>query len=261
MGKLVLRLVEATSILILIIAALSFPALAQSPSDARSESDNKLTWGVESDFSSAYVWRGTVVSDQPVVQPAAWVSISGFTFTASGTLALGDTSEGTRPRITDLGVTYEQDFKKFRITPGIESFSYRDPLNGQSSTSVEASIRVSYPVGPLRLFTSHSVDVFDYRGAYFAKAGVSYGRKISKRSEVGLVLYGRWANATFNDAYIGVSRSAFNLVGIESSFTYHLTSSLYLRPHLEFSHIVDQRLRAASPLKPVTFGMAIGVEF
>src|SRR6266404_4893354 len=36
----------------------------------------KISYGVEGDFNSAYVWRGIVLNNRPVVQPSVWISVS-----------------------------------------------------------------------------------------------------------------------------------------------------------------------------------------
>src|SRR5262245_19688499 len=47
----------------------------------------KVTYGFETDFNSRYVWRGIALSQGPVEQTTAWVSISGFTFYTWGNMA------------------------------------------------------------------------------------------------------------------------------------------------------------------------------
>ena len=97
-----------------------FPAFAQEPvppGDGNAPEQSKFAWGVENDFRSSHVWRGMVISDQPVLQQEAWISVSGFTFGAWSNLTLRDTTERTRPRITELSVEYERDWRKLRIEP------------------------------------------------------------------------------------------------------------------------------------------------
>ncbi len=165
-------------------------ALAQDssnpPGEKPSEEDSKIAYGAESDFTSGSAWRGLVISDRPVVSNAGWISKYGFTFIAANTLALSNTTEGTRPRVTDLILTYEQDWGKLKIEPTFDTYWYRDPLNIATSRSMEGSIKLSYPAGPIRLFTSHSFDVLTHKGAYFGEAGIELARRLSEKNELGI---------------------------------------------------------------------------
>jgi outer membrane scaffolding protein for murein synthesis (MipA/OmpV family) len=124
---------------------------------------------------------------------------------------------------------------------------------------MEGSLKLSYPAGPLRIFTTHSFDVLAYRGSYFGEAGVEYEKQVAKSIEFATSIRSGWASAKFNDVYIGVNKSAFNYVGVEGSFTYYLGQRMYFRPHVEFSSITDRMLRGQlAPANIVNFGLAFG---
>ena len=106
--------------------------------------------------------------------------------------------------------------------PTLEADFYHDPLNVESSKWVESSLRVSYPAGPLRLFTAQSFEISDYRGAYFGEAGIDYERRLSEKAKLEITPNIGWASAKFNEANIAVPKAAFNLVAVESSLTYYV---------------------------------------
>ena len=121
---------------------------------------------------------------------------------------------------------------------------------------------MSYPAGPLRVFTAHSFEVSAYRGAYFGKAGIEYERRLPKNIALEITPNIGWASAKFNAANIGVPKAAFNVVAVESSLTHYVNKNLYLRPELGFSRIMDPQLRAAVLHATfLTFGLSIGVGF
>ena len=261
----ILKVAEDIAAACLTFALCCFPAFAQEltqPPQEGPPEQSKIAWGVENDFRSSHVWRGLVISDRPVLQPEAWISVSGFTLDAWSNLTLRDTTDRTRPRIMELSLQYDRDWGKLKIEPTLEADFYHDPLNVESSKWVESSLRVSYPAGPLRMFTAHSFEISDYRGAYFGEAGIDYERRLSKKTEVEITPKIGWASTKFNEANIGVPKAAFNLLAVESSLTYYFNKNLYLRPELGFSRIMDAQLRAAA-LNPtfLTFGLAIGVSF
>lgn len=124
---------------------------------------------------------------------------------------------------------------------------------------MEDSLELSYPAGPLRIFTTHAFDVLAYRGSYFGAAGLDYERQVTKSAEFTISIRSGWASAKFNDLCIGVDKSAFNFVGVEGSGAYYLGRRLYIRPHIEFSTITDRRLRGElAPANIVNFGIAFG---
>src|SRR5262249_25578716 len=130
----------------------------------------------------------------------------------------------------------------------------------ESRNTMEGSLKLSYPAGPLRVFTTHAFDVLAYRGSYFGEAGLEYKRPVTERAEFTISVRSGWASAKFNDVYIGVDKSAFNFVGVEGSLTYYLGRRLYFRPHIEFSSITDRRLRGQlAPGNIVNFGLAFGL--
>jgi len=244
----ILEITKASVVLWLTLGPARFVADARdSPKSFEEEANPEVfSYGAEMDFSSGYTWRGLAISDRPVASPAAWISTAGFTFIASNILTL----------------TYEREWNKLKIEPTLETYWYRDPLSIAASKSTEASLKISYPVGPLRVFTAHSVDVWKQKGAYFGEGGIEYNRQFSKKNKLETSLSFGWASSSFNNAYADVNKAAFNVVGLECSFTHYFKKHFYLNPHFEFSSIADHELRASlSHPNLFTFGMAIGVEF
>src|SRR5262249_44067064 len=155
--------------------------------------------------------------------------------------------------------TYERDWEKLKMEASLDAYMGRQSSDIESRNTMEGSLGLSYPVGPLRIFTTHAFDVLAYRGSYFGEAGLEYEREVTKNTEFTISVRSGWASAKFNDVYIGVDKSAFNFVGAEVSGAYYLGPRMYLQPHIEFSFITDQRLRGQlSPANIITFGLAFG---
>jgi hypothetical protein len=229
----------------------------QSDSQASAEGAT-FTYGAETDFNSNYVWRGLLI-DGPVEQPSAWVSAYGLTFTAWSNVSLTSAYGSAGLNAGGLILAYERDWKKFKIEAALDAYMGRQSSDIESRNTMEGSLALSYPVGPLRIFTTHAFDVLAYRGSYFGEAGLEYERQVTKNTEFTISVRSGWASAKFNDVYIGVDKSAFNFVGAEGSLTYYLGPRMYLQPHIEFSSITDQRLRGQlSPANIITFGLAFG---
>ena len=250
------------SALPLVFALFLSSAFAQE-SPKHPEEDHSLSLGAETDFTSGYVWRGLLLDDGPIMQPSAWISKSRFTFAVWTSLPLTKTSESTHLNASTLTLSYDRDWKKLTIEPSIESyFNLRAEDSDDDPNTMEGSLKLSYPAGPLRVFTSHAFDVLAYRGAYFGEAGLDYEGHIWKNATLAISLQSGWASSKFNDIYIGLSKRTLNFIGAEGSLSYYWRPYLYFRPHFKFSNIADRRLREYLDSPTInSFGLAMGVEF
>ena len=244
----------------------SSPPFAQNstnpPEEKRSEKERPISYGVEVEFSSGHADRGLVISDRPVVQAVTWVSGSVAALSVWSNITLGETTDGSRPQILETELTRAHEWRNLTIEPAIRMYFYRDPLSIYSSRSVEGWLYLSYHAGPFRLFANHSVDVLAYKGAYFGEAGIAFERRVSRTIEVGGSVNTGWASSTFNDAYVGIDKSAFNLTGVEGWLTVYVKPHLYIGPSFEFSTTVNRAVRAELAHPTLFFvGLVTGVEF
>src|SRR5215470_5973396 len=183
------------------------------------EKRSTFTYGAEMDFNSGYVWRGLLLEEGRVGQPSAWISASGFTLTAYSNVAMTSASGGAGLKATGLTLTYDRDWEKLKLETALDAYMGQQSPDFESRNTMEGSLKLSYPVGPLRIFTTHAFDVLAYRGSYFGEAGLEYERPVRKNTELTVSFRSGWASAKFNDVYIGDDKSAFNYVGVEGSLT------------------------------------------
>ncbi len=244
------------------VALLTLPLAAQTERQFNSsEDDQKITYGAEADFNSAYVWRGIVLNSRPVMQPSLWISAYGTTLTAWSNLALTNLSGSPRVQTTDLILTHRRDWKKLKIESTLEAYLNPRPRDIDDRNTMESSLKLSYTAGRFRVFTIQSFDILTYKGSYFGEAGLGYERHVAKKTELAVSIHSGWASSKFNAVNIGLDKPAFNFIGVESALTHYVRPYLYVRPHFEFSNITSRRLRQY--LSSPTFaevGLAIGFE-
>ena len=247
----------ATTLLTLLACT---PAFAQDTQTSKQE--RGASYGVELAFRSGHADRGFMINDRPVIQPVVWVTRKGVEFSVWGNLPLAETTDGTRPEIGELELTREYQWKHLTIAPAVTMYFYHDALNTENERSVSGWLRLSYDVGPFRLFTHQSLDVMTYRGAYYGEAGFASEGHASERLELGGSLGAGWASARFNDAYAGVARAGLDRVSVEGWLTVHVTPHYYVAPDFEFSTIINPRVRAELT-RPTFFFLRLttGVEF
>ena len=162
-----------------------------------------------------------------------------------------------------MTLAYNRAWEKLKIEAALDAYMGQQSMNTEADietrNTMESSLKMSYRVGPHRIFTTHAFDVLAYRGSYFGEAGLEYQRYVTKNTEFTISIRSGWASAKFNDVYIGVNKSAFNFVGVGGSLTYYLGSRMYFRPHFEFSSITDRMLRGQlAPSNIANFGIAFG---
>jgi hypothetical protein len=253
-----LRAEQARLAALLALIAWCPPAWAQ---DAKVRS---VSYGVEIAFGSGHADRGFIVSDRPVIQPVAWVSGHGAEVSLWSSVTLDRNTDGSRPEILEMELTREYEWRHITIGPAVTMFSYHDALSTDYDRSIEAWLSLSYDLGPFRLLTNHSLDVLTNPGAYYGEAGIAFDGRASPQIEIGGSFGAGWASSAFNADYAGVPRSALDRVSAEAWLTAHVGRHFYISPHVEFSTLVDRRVRAGPDVVRPTYvlvGLATGGEF
>src|SRR5438046_984527 len=92
-------------VLCLMLVLLCYGAFAQDSARPAGER-RRFGYGAESDFNSAFVWRGIVWSTRPVMQPSGWISAYGFTLNTWSNLTLSDSPESANLHTSALGLMY-----------------------------------------------------------------------------------------------------------------------------------------------------------
>jgi hypothetical protein len=219
-----------------------------------------LSAGLEADLVSRYVWRGLALSDGPVLQPSVWASFAGLTLTPLANVAFREDSARAGLNELDLTLDYSRDVFDLTVDPSFAMYLY--PNQADAAPTGELAVALSYPVGPISIFTNHSVDLIAAPGAYFGDAGLSFENEFARNLSVEASARAGWASARFNDANLGVNRAALNMAGADLALSWSPGGWFYLRPHAALSVILDRELRAAvaSPLL-IAGGLAIGRDF
>jgi hypothetical protein len=228
--------------------------------EAEKGKSSEIAYGFETDFNSRYVFRGLAYSQGPVNQSTAWMAVSGFTLYAWGNFVLNREPHQGEFTEMDFGVSYKREWKKLSVEPTFDYYLYRTPAPVKDPPTGEVSLKLTYQIGPAHAFTKQTFDIGRYRGAYLGEAGLAYEHKLNRKTTLATTFSLSWASAKFNEAYAGVPKRAFNLVGAEVSISYAPSRRFYLRPHFELTRIVDGHLRRQLNSPTIgNFGLAFGL--
>ena len=245
------------SVLCLILFA---PRAAAAQEADQQEPEETISFGAEADLNRSYIWRGIKFNEGFLVQPSAWVSSYGLTFTTWANVVVSDNDPLVQTGLNEMDLILEYGIaaRNLELVP---SFTYYHYPEDQSFNTGELAIKAILPIGPVSLCTDQIVYVMEYRGAYFGDLGIEYEREIIPGLSFSSCLCLRWASAKFNENYIGLAKNAFNSADFGISFPYYLTGSLYLAPHVELISILDEELKDYLDRSPVNFGLRAGYEF
>jgi hypothetical protein len=221
---------------------------------------SELSCGAELDGNSRYVWRGLALSGGPVLQPSAWVSLTGLTLTSWANLAFreGDARAGFNE--LDFTLDCSRDVSDLTVSSSFALYLYPDEVDAPPAG--ELALALSCPVGPVSLFTDQSVDLIAASGAYFGDAGLSFERDLIRNLALEASASAGWGSARFNAADLGVNRAALNTAGVDLALTWSPGGLPYLRPHAALSVLLDPESRTAVPSPSlIAGGLAIGRDF
>jgi hypothetical protein len=223
-------------------------------------SASELSLGAELDANSRYVWRGLALSEGLVLQPSVWASLAGFTLTPWANFAFGESGAPAGFNELDVTFDYSRDVLNLTVNPSLSLYSY--PNQDDAPPTGELTLALSHPVGPVSIFTDHSLDLIAAPGAYFGDVGLSYETDLIPGLTAEASAYAGWGSARFNEFSIGVKRAALNVAGADLALSWSPGGLFYLRPHAALSVLLDRELRAeVSSTSLIAGGLAVGREF
>jgi hypothetical protein len=229
------------------------------PISVRSQSTT--SWGAEAEFNSRYLWRGIPYSKGPVFQPALWVTRGHTTVSIWSNMVLNN--EPCRGRFDQLFFTVSRELQlgRWLFEPTLQGYTWQGLQDESNAKTVELSAKLSHRLGPVRLVTSHTIDIASFRGSFIADVGLVWKRPVH-RWQVESSATTAWANHSFNSIYIGADRAALNYVQFTLSAERKSSHGWYIRPHADFVIILDSSIRRALDARtPAVAGLAVGREF
>lgn len=249
------RRVHAFSAAVVLTLSFSAGGAAQTSAARPAEEaapEPTVTWGVELDTSSRYVWHGLPYSEGWVVWPSAWLAAKGFTV---GLWTNLDPHYDPTFNEYDVSVTYERPIGRLTVAGTFSRYTYREVAGDPGSTS-EAIVRAGYALGPGEVFSTHSFDVEKYRGAYYVDMGYAVERELTPNSALlvdGSVAF--WKK--FVEKYDVSTGGPLGPATLNIALVQKLTAGVGIRPHVTFVRLLDRTARREVGTPGVTYGVAI----
>jgi hypothetical protein len=264
MGRLVRRGGQRARLRIVAAAAWSLLAAgsagAQEGDEAAAEEGEPLVaYAIDIDFVSRYAWRGLAWTEGMAMQPGVTIDSFGFSLWGWTNLVLQREDYEGQFNELDGGLSYTYAWDFLELSGGLQVWSY--PYQADSPTTGQADVALWVPLGELfYLYTQQTVDIGSYAGAWYGELGATFAYETEAGPIVEAAVLTGWASDKFNETYIGVAQTAWNVVQAGFSVTFPL-SYVYIRLHAQASYLLDADLRAAvdDPFLAVG-GIALGTE-
>jgi hypothetical protein len=208
-----------------------------------------ITVGASADLSalSAYVWRGQVLNDEAVLQPAATITKGGFALNTWGNFNLTDAATGDGAEFSEVDLTLSYSRAVGPATLGAGWIEYLFP--NQTLVAADGT-GVGYP-GTREVYLSASVSslpvvpslavYYDFGEAdsFYAVASLAHGAKLADALSLGLSASLGYAAADYNAFYFGVADDALNDANFGVSLAWSPCPCLTVTPAYQYTLLVD----------------------
>lgn len=215
-----------------------------------------VTGGASTSFESRYLWYGLLYGGGAAQQSSMWVSTHGYTFSVWNNYVLANGENHGKTDEVDYSLSTSVDCNGITLEPGVAWWTY--PNQADTPSTGVLTLALTRKVGVFSLRSTHTVDVSQHKGAYFADFTLSRewepaaGLTLEASAGVGS------GNRKFNETYIGPAKTAINnaTIGLKADW---VTNGVTVSPHAIWSSLVDGDIRD-SVEKPSVVVYGISVE-
>lgn len=215
---------------------------------------------------SAYVWRGQVINDEAVAQPQLNLGWNGFSAHVWGNYDFTDTTSEDAPTFTEVDLTaaYTRKVGPAELTGSYVHYFFphqkletttetmvggepmitttREDLPSTGEVGFEARLP-DLPVVPILTVARDVKEANGFSGTVGAEASVPL---VAERISLDLNATLGCGDADYNRFYYGVDESAIDFWAAGAALTWTLCDGLSVAPGVQYSAIVDRKLREAT---------------
>jgi hypothetical protein len=232
------------------IMALLACAAAALPMGVRAEGEDAVSASLDVPVLSAYVWRGQVIVDDPVVQPTFTVAKSGFSINWWGNYNLDDNATGDEFEFSEHDITLSYSgitcpLTGAGVTVGIVNYDFPnvglvDAEGNLSLVNDTAEAFLIYSLADVLLSPTVSVyyDVKEADG-FYGSVGVSHSVEVADKISLGLAASLGAADKDWSTYYFGEDASGLTDYSVSATLPVALTDSVTLTPGVQYTGLLD----------------------
>jgi uncharacterized protein (TIGR02001 family) len=216
------------------------------------------------DVVSKYVWRGMLLTDDPVIQPGVTASAYGFSANVWSSIDVSDINEmdgddDYKIQEVDYTLSYAlSPVEGLDLEAGYVYYSF--PGTPFSSTAeVFGSLCASaIPLSPA-LTIYYDVDEID---GFYGSFSLGHAFEISESLSVGLGAAVGYGESDYNNGYFGVDDDALNDLALSVSLDYAVNEMCSVSGYVGFSTLLDSEIdEAVAESDIVTVGANLTFSF
>jgi len=217
--------------------------------------EQTLKFGVSADYYSKYIWRGQVLADKSVFQPAISASACGFTGSIWGNMNVTN-SDRIVPDNAGEFSEFDWTFDYTNALPGFEGINfsvgtiyYRFP-NQVYHPTTEIYAGLIFSNVPLTPAIKIYRDVDEIDGTYF-QFGIGHIFEkiyvVNEKCYCGLQLGASyaWANAAYNKGYFGVNAGQSNDLTLTAGLPFCI-DNWTIRPSINYAAMLANSIKQAT---------------
>jgi hypothetical protein len=240
-------------------------------SAAMANEEQVVKFGLSLDYYSKYIWRGQVLDNKSVLQPAISASAYGFTGSLWGNLDLTNRSQIAPDNAWEFSefdwtLDYTSKIPDAEwLTGSVGAIYYRFP-NTPFEPTTEIYGGLSLPTVALTPSFKWFRDVDEIKGSYFQFGVGQFFEKIyvmNKKCYCGLQLGASvgWANSAYNNGYFGVDGGHSNDLTLSAGLCTQLYSWM-VKPSVNYSTMLSDDIRQATDKSDnLWFGVGLSTSF
>ena len=229
---------------------------------ASAEEAERPSVGVDVAVNSKYVWRGLILTDDPVLQPSLTVGYKGLGLNVWANTDLTDIN-GTPGEVNELDYTLDYSFSVSKVNLDVGVIQYTFPHTGfEPTTELFGTAAVDVLLSP-------TVKIYwdvDEVGGLYGTVGIGHSFSLMEVKGISssLDLSGSigYATSSWNEGYYGVKSSGLVDLLLTAGLSIPIDAHLSVTPYVSYSKVIDGDLKDAVADDSATFfGATLSVAF
>lgn len=180
---------------------------------------------VGADLFSKYVWRGMILTDDPVIQPSLTLSMGGFSFNIWGSVDMTDINEdeGEEYHLQELDYTLSYGFtatEGLDLEVGVIAYTFPGTAFDATSEAYASAALSCVPYVTPSVTAYYDFDEVD--GWYVVAALDANTIALTEKLGLDLGVSLGWGSEDYNTAYWGVENDGLNDLNFSAGLSYQV---------------------------------------
>jgi len=225
------------------------------------------TVGVTLDYNSKYIWRGQLLTDDPVFQPGVSVGVGPVSASVWGNMDLTSVN-GEKGQLTevDYAIDYSASVSMVNYSVGAIYYDFPPLTNDAGTTELYLGLGLDVLLSPS---VTVYYDIDDIHGTYVSMGiGHTFDKLVDLGEDAGMGLdlsaAVGWGSGAYNTDYWGVSDSAFNDLTLGVALPVSL-GEVTITPSVHYVSLMDSKIKASDAFSTdndyVYAGIGLSLEF